>query len=77
MLYLCSELCKQFGAEPLNIDMLIGQSAVLTAQGATMCTPELLSAEGGVGLGPCLEQLGLFGYEVAGGQLYESKDVIL
>lgn len=60
------ELCNQYGADPLNIALLIEQSATLTAQGATECSPTLLAAEGGIGLGPCLEQLGLFGYEVIG-----------
>ena len=62
-----AELCRQYGADPLNIAMLIEQSATLTAQGATQCTPALLSAEGGAGIGPCLEQLGFFGYETTGG----------
>eukprot|EP00750_Incisomonas_marina_P001610 INCI1135.2.p1 GENE.INCI1135.2~~INCI1135.2.p1 ORF type:complete len:265 (+),score=34.95 INCI1135.2:162-956(+) len=57
-------LCNEYGADPLNLNLLIAQSATLTAQGATACTPALLSAPGGAGLGPCLEQLGLFGYEV-------------
>ena len=63
----CSlDLCNEYGADPLNLNLLIAQSATLTAQGATACTPALLSAPGGAGLGPCLEQLGLFGYEVVG-----------
>jgi hypothetical protein len=63
-LLLSTELCKQYGADPLNVALLTEQSATLTAQGATECTPEKLAADGG--LGPCLAQLGLFGYELQG-----------
>jgi hypothetical protein len=49
---------------PVEYSNTDGTKLSLTAQGATECAEGLLDQEGGVGLGPCLEQLGFFGYKL-------------